>query len=125
MLTCGPGDATVTLNMDGVWWQSLGEQDQLVAVQGMVAGFHAGWLGAAKYHPPNKPFPFDTFLDTLSHQPDPSGMTFDTIADHITEAYRDHPALLKVEVSSFLPCAFMADGCELTARKYEKEQSAR
>lgn len=38
-----PLGATVTLTMDGVWWQSLTHDEKVIAVQGMAAGFSSGY----------------------------------------------------------------------------------
>jgi len=50
MVVSGPVGATVTLTMDGVWWQSLTKNEKIIAIQGIQAGissgYRAGWFNA-------------------------------------------------------------------------------
>jgi len=38
-----PVGATVTVTMDGVWWQALTQDEKAIAIQGMQAGLFSGY----------------------------------------------------------------------------------
>ncbi|MBD5605185.1 MAG: hypothetical protein IAI48_08870 [Candidatus Eremiobacteraeota bacterium] len=131
VLTCRSATATERIIFDGAWWQSLTHDEQLIAVQGMLSGYSAGFLdGAVGEELPRKPTMAQ--LDARTRQLDrvakyayaESPYSFGTIVDRISAAYRDHPALEKIRVENFYDCAATSvDGCEATAREFEQRYS--
>jgi hypothetical protein len=142
---------TILVSHDGVWWQSLSRPDKLIAVEGMLVGYRAGYDSAAMSgaevlftpHIVRAPISpksklalsplnvtardhsraFGAFVDAvLDQRPSLADRTFGTMVDKIDHVYSAHPKLLKTEVSSFVECAVTSgQDCEALARAYEQQ----
>jgi hypothetical protein len=116
------------VNFDGVWWQGLTRVDKLLAVQGMLVGYHGGYSDAgsdtwadcraAMQLPPSQ---CDGQMKRLNLQePSFSDRSFGTIADRIDSVYENHPRLVKWRVANFVSCAAKSgENCEGLARYLE------
>lgn len=119
---------TVTyLTTDGIWWEGLSDEDRVVAVQGMLAGFNAGYnnaLAQALFDVADTaakktgPFVYSKLSNVeianrfngimkqvQRERPSFAYRAFSKTADIITSTYENHPALAKTDVSVFVACA--------------------
>jgi hypothetical protein len=97
-----PASATTSLTMDGVWWQTLSRDQKIIAVEGMLAGYHSGygdgWNGGYRYAiraynvPLSKSVPLLTNSLVASATSEPAfSKTFGTYVDEIDVWYEAHP----------------------------------
>lgn len=114
-LALRPACATTTITLDGTWWQSLSYADKIAAVQGMLAGFLAG------YHWAIFQISINTGFQNASQRDQTAvywikktagkaynmgaSVSFGTIVSKIDAIYRDHPRLLSKSVEQFIVCA--------------------
>jgi len=126
----GAAAGTEIVAFDGVWWQSLTRQQQLVAVAGMLSGYEAGYAqgnlddqkARASQNSVNAKSRAATVERIIAGAHTGSDFSFTTIADRISAVYRDHPKLVRFPVSLFYRCAMIEpEGCEGTTQKDETD----
>jgi hypothetical protein len=122
--------ATESVTFDGVWWRSLSSSEQLVAVQGLLEGYHGGFNDgwAAAYvtvaldgNASHKHFA--TLLDHRKSNADAVySKTFGTYRNEITDFYDSHPSLVEKPLGLFFSCFADNPGmtCDQVARIFER-----
>lgn len=116
-----PSVATVTstVSFDGVWWQSMSRAEKLIAVQGMLVGYTAGYVRAASNASDATEGPSQSkFFETLvSQEPAEGDLTFGQIADRIDQVFVRHPVMRVRNVSLFVECSMIQNwDCEVTIK---------
>jgi len=120
VIISAPVGATVTLTMDGVWWQALTHDEKVIAVQGMAAGLFSG------YDPAHTDGWFDA-IETLKVPFTPANAkklrfgnppyfskSFGTYVDELDAWYEVHPKRTGIEPAYLLIECF-ADKPRLSA----------
>jgi len=92
-----PLGATVTLTMDGVWWQSLTQDEKVIAIQGIQAGlssgYRAGWFNAIRTFkvPPKVRLTPEAAKKLGFVKPPYFSKSFGTYVDELDHWYEVHP----------------------------------
>ena len=102
--------AADTVTLDGTWWNSLSQAEKIVAVQGMLAGYSAGYtqrtLDVIDDTPPSD---LKAVKEVLSFRPmrddTGTGITFGSIVARIDAVYDNHPEAVAYSMYDFVHCA--------------------
>jgi len=100
---------TTTVILDGAWWTTLTQSEKGAAIEGMVAGYSAGWAdgvydAAVKATPRSSVWP-RWLTPALKSTPNMSNRTVAVMIKRLDTVFEDHPGRAKWLVSSFLVCA--------------------
>jgi len=110
-LTVGRAVATETVIEDGVWWQSLDYDHQLVAMQALIQGYQQGWndgtiaesVAVTAVIPKYWTEPLSTAH--MSDAPAPNfPQNFGTYVSEMNSFYEDHPEAASVTAGDVLGC---------------------
>ena len=101
-----PVGATVTLTMDGVWWQALTHDEKVIAIQGAQAGLFSGyeaghidsWFEAIRTFK----LPSSAFAKLGLGKPPFFSKPFGTYVDEIDVWYEVHPKRTGIEPAQLL-----------------------
>jgi len=107
---------TIVVTEDGAWWTSMTRGEKLIAVEGMLVGYDAGYesgvFEAAFKAVPTSANDLPRWVTpALKAQPDMSNRTFATTIDHLDAIFEHHPERSRWLVSPFFECAATRKSC--------------
>jgi hypothetical protein len=118
-----PANATDLVSFDGTWWTSLTDEQQVVAIQGLLSGYEDGYNSGYIAAGVNDVNHYHSTRSQAQLAGDPNGnvhfsKTFGTYQQEVTDFYSQYRSSINVTVGNVMSC--LSDDPQFTCAQVSK-----